>query len=109
VVELGQIVESRQHFVKILTSFQGPQIPGEACNVSPRASCKVREQHEHRMPRDARISCAGSQEEIVTEHRSQIPQCLFSLAFFQRVKAVHPFEAFDVVFPLKEFHSTVPL
>src|SRR5580704_11267139 len=105
-VELGYIVESCQQFVEILASFQNPQISGEACDTSARARCKVRQQLEHRMPRDAWLSCGGSPEEIVTKYFMQVLKCLFRMIFFKRLKAVHSVEAFDMVFPLQEFHST---
>ena len=80
---------------------------GEACYASARARCKVRQQLEQGMPRDGWLPCGGSPEEIVTEHFLQVLKCFFRLVFFERLKAVHSIEAFDVVFPIQEFHSMV--
>jgi hypothetical protein len=60
------------------------------------------------MPHDAWLSCAGPPEKIVTKHFLQVLKCLFRLVFFERLKAIHSFEAFDVVFPLQEFHFNAP-
>ena len=105
--ELGYVVESCQHFVEILASFQNPQIPGKAGDTSARARRKIRQQLEHRMPRDTWLSCGGSPKEIVTKYLLQVVKCLFRLLFFKRLKAIYSFEAFDVVFPRQELHSTV--
>jgi hypothetical protein len=51
------------------------------------------------MARDNRISWAALPEEIITEHYLQIAECLFCLLPLQAAKAVHAFEAFNVVFP----------
>ncbi|HME01232.1 MAG TPA: hypothetical protein VKM93_28455 [Terriglobia bacterium] len=59
------------------------------------------------MPRDEWFSQAAFREEIVTKHFLQVQQCVFRLVLFRPAKAVHSFEAVDVVFPLQEFHPTV--
>ena len=65
-VELGYIVESRQYVAEILTAFEDSQMTREARNASARAWRKVRQPLEYRMPRNERIFCTASLQEIVT-------------------------------------------
>jgi hypothetical protein len=59
------------------------------------------------MPRDEGTFCAASSQEIIAKHVLQVQQRILRTEAFLRLKAAHSFEAFDVMVPLEELHSTV--